>query len=68
MSEKWKNKIKTGGIWGGMTAIISNLFRLADHVSFEDIFFTYRFLLELLVFLVVGILFFSGGFNVKPKE
>ncbi len=67
MSEKWKNRVKIGGIWGVIAAIVSNLFKLTDHMSFEDIFFSYRFLLELLVFLVIGILFLARGFNSKPK-
>ncbi|MEW7291030.1 hypothetical protein [Aquimarina sp. 2304DJ70-9] len=68
MNEKWKNRIKTGAIWGGIAAIVSNLFKLTDHMSFGDIFFSYRFLLELLVFLAIGILFLTIGINVKPKS
>ncbi|WP_271765471.1 hypothetical protein [Aquimarina algiphila] len=67
MSEKWKYRVKIGGTWGILTAILTNLFKLADHRSFVDIFFSYRFLAELITYTLVGIFFFANAFSPKKK-
>ncbi len=56
----WRYALKTGGFWGLFMAIIMNLFDLSEH-SFEEVFLSKSFLIDLIFWIVSGIFLFAGA-------
>jgi hypothetical protein len=65
MSERWKYQIKSGSFFGVTMTIVSSLFDLSEK-DFTAIFFSYKFIVRLVIFLILGI-FVLGYYNWKEK-
>ena len=66
MSERWKYQIKSGLPFGLLLPIVLGLLDWYG-TSFSEAFFTLKFLISLLVFLLGGI-FVVGYFNWKEVQ
>jgi cytochrome c biogenesis factor len=66
MSERWKCQIKSGLPFGLLLPIVLGLFDWYG-TSFSEAFFTIKFLISLLVFLLGGI-FVIGYYNWKEVQ
>lgn len=47
-----------GGIWGVLTAVILQLFKL-NEMSFQEAFLSLKFAVQFIIFLVTGVLIFG---------
>ncbi len=56
----WRYALKTGGFWGLFMAVVMNLLDLSEH-SFEDVFLSKSFLIDLIFWIVSGIFLFAGA-------
>jgi hypothetical protein len=65
MTDRWKYQIKTGGLWGFAAATLLSLFNLTE-VPFEEEFFSKKYLVKLIFFLIAGI-FIVGYISWKKK-
>ncbi len=54
-----KKHLKIGLLWGLCTAVVINALKLFKGSSFEEIYMTSDFLVELLIYLIIGAFFFS---------
>lgn len=66
MTERWNYQIKQGLLYGLIMSVLSAGFELQEK-TFEEAFMSYRFLIRLLIFIVVGI-FLIGYLNWKEKQ
>ena len=53
-----KFMIVVGGLWGVLTAIFMQFFELLD-TSFKEAFFSKDFIIQLIIFIISGILLFG---------
>ena len=68
MKKIWRKRIKIGSVWGISSAIIASLFEI-DNQTLDEIFLTYKFLIKLAVFLIMGIFVFAYGITLdQPKK
>lgn len=65
MTARWKYQIKTGGLWGFVSATLLSVFNLTD-VSFEEEFLSKKYCIKLFFFLLTGI-FIVGYFSWQKK-
>ena len=67
MNKIWKRRLKIGSVWGISSAVIASLFEI-DNQTFDEIFLTYKFLIKLAVFLVLGIFVFAYGITIDQQK
>ena len=53
-----KFMLLVGGLWGVLTAILMQIFKL-NEMSFKEAFFSEEFAIQLIIFLIFGILLFG---------
>ena len=68
MNERWKYQIRTGLPFGIIMPIIMTLFDwFGTSATFTEGFFTVKFLIKLIIFLVIGV-FLIGYSNWRERE
>ena len=66
MTARWKYQLKWGLLWGTFMALAMSAFNAWENENWS-LFFTWNFLLRLVVFVAIGV-FVIGYFNWKESE